>query len=122
MKNWITAESFGADIPENWEEIAAYLNAIIEERGIEDDHNEVNDLWESYWQGDFSDAPAPRKIWYAIMQDRDDTDWGTGTYDRQEAIEKVKSWREDGYPDAYIAVIEEGGNEPMCIDEITDIE
>lgn len=58
MENWITAESFGADLPTNWEEIADYLNAIIEERGIEDDLNEVNELWEAYWQGEFPDAPT----------------------------------------------------------------
>ena len=58
MENWVTAESFGADLPTNWEEIAAYLNAIIKERGIEDDLNEVNELWEAYWQGEFPDAPT----------------------------------------------------------------
>jgi hypothetical protein len=54
------------------------------------------------------------------MQDRDDTDWGTGTYDKQEAIEMVKSWRQDGYNDSYIAVIDESGREPMCVEEIMD--
>ena len=58
MGNWITAESFGADLPSNWEQIAAYLNDIIAERGIEDDLNEVNELWEAYWQGKFPDAPT----------------------------------------------------------------
>lgn len=62
------------------------------------------------------------KIWYALMKDRDDTDWGTGTRNREEAIETVKSWRKDVYPEAYIAVIDESGNEPMCIEEITDFE
>ena len=49
MKNYITAESFGADIPENWEEIAQQLNAIIDERGIADDQEAVNELWDEYW-------------------------------------------------------------------------
>ena len=49
MKYYITAESFGADIPENWEEIAQQLNAIIDERGIADDKAAVNELWEEYW-------------------------------------------------------------------------
>lgn len=60
------------------------------------------------------------KIWYVLMKDRDDTDWGTGTYNKQEAMETVQSWREDVYPEAYIAVIDESGNEPMCIEEIRD--
>ena len=122
MENWINVESFGAGVPENWEEIADYLNEIIRERSIENDHNAVNDIWEAYWQGEFPDAPEARTIWYAVMQDHDDTDWGTGTRDKQEAIEMAKSWREDGYTDAYIAVIDESGNEPICVEEITDFE
>ena len=57
MENWITVESFGADVPENWEEIADFLNGIIRERGIEDDHAAVNELWEAFWQGEFPYAP-----------------------------------------------------------------
>ena len=49
MKNYITVESFGAEVPENWEEIAEELNLIIDERGIADDPNAINDLWEEYW-------------------------------------------------------------------------
>ena len=58
MENWITADSFGSEIPANWEEIADFLNNIIRERGIEDDHNEVNELWEAYWNGEIPDAPT----------------------------------------------------------------
>ncbi len=49
MTNYITADSFGAQIPENWEAVAAYLNGIIAERGIEDDKDATDDLWEEYW-------------------------------------------------------------------------
>lgn len=122
MENWITADSFGADIPANWEEIAEFLNDIIRERSIENDHNAVNELWESYWNGNFPDAPEARTIWYALMKDRNDTDWGTGTRNKQEAIEMAKAWRQDGYQESYIAVIDESGNEPMCIEEIRDFE
>ena len=45
----ITIESFGSDVPENWQEIADELNKIIEERGIEDDLNAINELWDEYW-------------------------------------------------------------------------
>lgn len=51
------AESFGSDIPTNWEEICEYLNAIAAERGITDNTTEENELWEEYWQGRFPDAP-----------------------------------------------------------------
>ena len=61
------------------------------------------------------------KLWYALMTGNDDTDWGTGTFDKDEAIARIKSWRED-YKEAYIAVIDESGSEPMCIEEIRDFD
>lgn len=60
------------------------------------------------------------KYWYAIMMDLDDQDWGTGTFDKEEAIRRVRDLRPD-YPDAYIAVIQEG-NDPICVEEIHDIQ
>ena len=60
-----------------------------------------------------------RKLWYAIMQDNDDQDWGIGSHDKTEAIERVLGMRNE-YHDAYIAVIDESGNEPMCIEEIRE--
>lgn len=50
--------------------------------------------------------------WYAVMMDNDDTDWGTGSYDLDEAKRMVAE-----YPEGYIAVIKEG-NDPVCVDEI----
>jgi hypothetical protein len=50
----ITVDSFGADVPENWEDIAAYLNGIIDEQGIDD----ANELWESFWNGQLDKTPA----------------------------------------------------------------
>ena len=58
-------------------------------------------------------------IWYAIMKDNDDADWGTGSYDLADAERKVREYRENGNDDAYIAVIEMG-NDPICIDEIRE--
>lgn len=55
-----------------------------------------------------------KTFWYAVMQDNEDTDWGTGSYDLAEAREMLKD-----YPDGYIAVIEEG-SDPICVDEIRD--
>lgn len=63
---------------------------------------------------DYDEMPCP--LWYALMTGPDDDDWGTGTYDREEAIARLHDMRGD-YPDAYIAVIQEGEN-PTCIDEI----
>lgn len=53
--------------------------------------------------------------WYAVMQDDEDNDWGTGSYDLAEAQAMVSK-----YPDGYIAVIDEGTT-PMatiCVGEI----
>lgn len=59
-----------------------------------------------------------KKIWYAILMDREDSDWGTGSHDYDEAIAMAQDMREI-YPDAYIAVIDDG-DDPTCIDEITE--
>lgn len=48
-----------------------------------------------------------KTIWYAVMQDLDDQDWGTGSTRKREAIAMRNRMRRDGYKDAYIVVIEE---------------
>ncbi len=47
MNEIFTAESFGSDLPENWEAICSLLNAYAESHPDED----PNDIWESYWAG-----------------------------------------------------------------------
>ncbi len=59
--------------------------------------------------------------WYAVMIDRDDQDWSVGSYDRDEAISKARQWRQAGFAEAYVALIEDG-KDPVCIEEITEIE
>lgn len=54
------------------------------------------------------------KIWYAVMSDPEDNDWGTGSFDYDEALEMVKPFIPDG---GHIAVIDDG-DDPICIDEI----
>ena len=49
MKYYVTVDSFGSDLPDNWEEIAAELNETIDEQGIADDIDAVNELWDKYW-------------------------------------------------------------------------
>lgn len=51
--------------------------------------------------------------WYALQTSADDNDWGTGTYDREEAI--IKAQTGNYYR---IAVIEEGPD-PICVSELT---
>lgn len=58
----ITAESFGSDIPSNWEEIAQYLNDIITNSSILFDDEDTSDLvWENYWNGCYPDAPKAKE-------------------------------------------------------------
>jgi hypothetical protein len=48
MANIFTADSFGADLPANWEEICGVLNNYADAHP----DMEANDIWESYWNGD----------------------------------------------------------------------
>lgn len=51
-----------------------------------------------------AEDPEPRE-WYAVMLDRDDDDWGTGSWDRADAMRQLQNARADGHNAAYIAVI-----------------
>ena len=53
------------------------------------------------------------KYWYAVMRDRDDDDWGYGSYNLDEAKQMARNYGDE----AYIAVIDEGDN-PVCVEEI----
>lgn len=52
----ITADSFGSRIPENWEEIAEWLNIRIE------DGEDAETVWENYCSGRYPDAPKASMI------------------------------------------------------------
>lgn len=55
------------------------------------------------------------KLWYAVMRDRDDNDWGYGSFD----LEEAKAMARNLGGDAYIVVIDDG-DDPIAIDEITE--
>ena len=56
----ITADSFGADCPSNWEEIANYLNDIIRSACILfDEEDTAQVVWEAYCNGNYPNAPKP---------------------------------------------------------------
>lgn len=134
---YINMDYFGDTCPSNWEEIADYLNAIIEAKEdlfedgelTRDGRDYIEQLWEQYCSGDLPDAPKPVGIngedqettWYAVLRGAGDTDWGTGSHDLDEALAMAREWREDGWEDAYVAEIDMSGSEPMCVDEIRDI-
>ena len=61
---------------------------------------------------DEEDVEPEDSYWFAIQMDREDTDWGTGSYDLDEAMAKAA---DNGA--RYIAVIDET-DDPICIDMI----
>ena len=52
-------------------------------------------------------------MWYAVLMDRYDEDWGTGSHDYAEAVRMGQKMNADE-----IAVIEEG-KDPCCVDVIS---
>lgn len=57
LADWepIDADSFGAECPENWEEIAGALNRIIRETGKDPDQ-----VWEDYCSERLADVPEAK--------------------------------------------------------------
>lgn len=108
----------------SWNEIEAELvrakiSGSFEYRG----HDHMRDVYQAkcsdgylYEVSDYPQAkPGP---WYAVQTDPSD-DWGTGSYDLEEAKARAREMRED-YPDTLIAVIDNSTDQPVCIDEIRD--
>ena len=54
---YITENSFGSDLPHNWERAASYLNDLIdqlpEDENGDIDPEDVRFIWESYCNGDY---------------------------------------------------------------------
>ena len=57
-------------------------------------------------------------LWYAIMMDNEDDDWGTGYRSLEEAEKRIEELKASGCEEAYIAVIDETTGNPVCIEEI----
>ena len=57
----ITADSFGAHLPANWEEIADAMNRMIEEyreeNGNYPDEDWYDKMWDSYWHDELPNVP-----------------------------------------------------------------
>lgn len=60
------------------------------------------------------------KIWYAVLRDGEDNDWGTGSTRKRDALKMARQLRRDGYSEAFVAVIDETHTDAFCIDEIRD--
>lgn len=64
---FITEDDFGAELPDNWEEIADHLNWIIKSRCINSAEG-VRNLWEEYWNG-VRDREAEKSIYENLVSD-----------------------------------------------------
>ena len=58
-------------------------------------------------------------MWYAVMQNMEDSDWGFGSRDLVVAKAMAQNYNSDGC--AYIVVVDDGAD-PVAVDEIHDIE
>ena len=74
------------------------MTGCIERHGMTED--DVNTVLEEFGS----------LTWYAVLRDEDDNDWGTGSYDYDEAVEMAKQYGDD----ARIAVIDDG-DDPVCL-------
>ena len=79
-------------------------------------HDELKTLWKQFGHEmkfdtfeDFVDSLEEAE-WYAVQSDSDDNDWGTGSFDYEEAKEMLRQ-----YPEGKIAVIVNG----VCVEEIS---
>lgn len=45
-------------------------------------------------------------MWYTVLYDREDTDWGFGSYDFDTALVCARRLKENGNPDVVIGVVE----------------
>ena len=97
----------------NYDEDGTYTGVtILTDREILRYHHDCTDEW-------CNTVLYNPLLWYAVMRDRED-DWGTGSYDLAEAEDMLRNIRTD-YPAAMIAVIDNSVDNPVCVDEITDI-
>lgn len=61
-----------------------------------------------------------KKYWYAAQRNADDNDWGTGSFDFDEAVRLAKDMGEESRIAAIDGDYDENGNEttdPICVAE-----
>lgn len=62
-----------------------------------------------------------KKIWYAVMRNTEDNDWGYGSYNKREAAKMVRKLRRDGYPEAFIEIVKETESGNLSVGRIHDV-
>lgn len=63
-----------------------------------------------------------KKLWYAILRDEEDNDWGSGSFDKDEAISmaKAQNFKQIAVVDADYDDEGNGTTDPLCIEIITE--
>ena len=97
----IDENSFGGErLPTNWQEIAQYLNEKIDEildaegPDILDPHFIANGIWNSYFAGDYDDAPPRRYTEYRLIKSQSEY-----RFDRHHIMKGI-------YPTSFIGAID----------------
>lgn len=86
-----------------------YNITVLKGRGKNEDENESEAIT----------MTRHNNIWYAVMQDSDDNDHGTGSKRYAEALRMARRLRRDSHAGAYIAVIDTADD--YCIAEVHDL-
>lgn len=63
-----------------------------------------------------------KKLWYAILRDEEDNDWGSGSFIKDEAISmaKAQNFKQIAVIDADYNDKGNGTTNPLCIEIITE--
>lgn len=84
---------------------------LLAEWGYEDE--EFAEIWREATKSDIAEYGVEEQIWYAIEVDEDDNDWGTGSFEYDEAVRMLRETAEY-HPDARIAVIKIDQYDSVC--------
>ena len=77
MENYFNMDSFGSMCPDNWEAVAAFLNAALDQYGYEDENDireAMDDIWQDYCRGDLENIAHHSTSDYGQMHLRLSTD------------------------------------------------
>lgn len=102
-----------------WKDPEALMQTKLE---LSEDGRYTRTVLKTYDDGmvHVSDKVTIERTWYAVMANRDDQDWGYGSYD----INEAKTMCRDYGPEAYICVVDvtSGANNGVATGEITQDE
>lgn len=72
------------------------------------------------WAKTWGICESPKRLWYAVLRDSDDNDWGSGSFDWDNAVKLAKIFGDDSRIAAIDGAYDEKGNahaDPICVAE-----